>query len=81
VLADAVVWVFPPVAVGVGELAVDLLVALAPVLVAVVLAEVVATVDCVVLLAVVVTSAQKLSHWENEGSSVFEYTSDGVDAQ
>lgn len=81
VLADAVLRVLPPVAVGVGKLAVDLLVELEPVLIAVVPAVVVVTVDCVVLLAVVVTSAQKLSHWENDGSSVFEYTSDGVDAQ
>ena len=41
-----------------------------------------AAVDCVVVIAaIVVTSAQKLSHWENDGKSVCEYTADGVDAQ
>lgn len=81
VLVGALVWVLP-VAVGVGEVAVESLVELEPVLVAVVTAVVVATVDCVVVLAtLVVTSAQKLSHWENDGKSVCEYTSEGVEAQ
>lgn len=81
VSVPAVVCVLPAVAVGVGEVAVDSLVA-APEVVAVLWTVVLAAVDCaVVLAAVVVTSAQKSSHWENDGKSVCEYTSDGVDAQ
>jgi hypothetical protein len=82
VLPAEEVWVLPPVTVGVGEVAVESEVEPAAVLVAVLSAVVVAAVNCVVVLAaVVVTPSQKLSHWENDGSRVCEYTSDGVEAQ
>lgn len=84
VLEAAVVWVLPvvAVAVGVGEVAVESLGEAVDVLVVVLTAVVLVAVDCAVLLeAVVVTSAQKFSHWEKEGNSVCEYTSEGVDAK